>query len=61
MELAHLIAFKATLLAAILSPGPAMLYFIRTTLASGQIGGALYCVGFRRDGGNLDRIGVHGA
>lgn len=37
MELAHLIAFNATLLAAILSPGPAMLYFIRTTLASGRM------------------------
>ena len=43
MELAHLIAFNLTLLAAILSPGPAMLYFIRTTLASGRMAG-LYTV-----------------
>jgi threonine/homoserine/homoserine lactone efflux protein len=37
MELSHLIAFNVTLLAAILSPGPAMLYIIRTTLASGRV------------------------
>jgi threonine/homoserine/homoserine lactone efflux protein len=43
VELAHLIAFNLTLLAAILSPGPAMLYFIRTTLASGRMAG-LYTV-----------------
>ncbi len=43
MELAHIIAFNATLLAAIASPGPAMLYFIRTTLASGRAIG-LYTV-----------------
>lgn len=43
MELSHLIAFNLTLLAAIASPGPAMLYFIRTTLASGRMAG-LYTV-----------------
>lgn len=32
----HVVAFNVTLLAAILSPGPAMLYFIRTTLAQGR-------------------------
>ncbi|RVT81584.1 LysE family translocator [Rhodobacteraceae bacterium CCMM004] len=32
----HLLAFNATLLAAILSPGPAMLYFIRQTLSQGR-------------------------
>lgn len=36
MELAHIIAFNVTLLAAIASPGPAMLYFIRQTLAGGR-------------------------
>lgn len=39
MELTHIIAFNLTLLAAILSPGPAMLYFIRTTLAEGRRAG----------------------
>lgn len=43
MEIGHLIAFNATLLAAIASPGPAMLYFIRTTLSSGRRTG-LYTV-----------------
>ena len=32
----HVLAFNVPLLAAILSPGPAMLYFIRTTLAQGR-------------------------
>lgn len=43
METAHLIAFNLTLLAAIATLGPAMLYFIRTTLASGRMAG-LYTV-----------------
>ncbi|MGB7316344.1 MAG: LysE family transporter [Planktotalea sp.] len=43
MEWAHIIAFNLTLLAAIASPGPAMLFFIRTTLASGRMIG-LYTV-----------------
>ncbi|WP_116599460.1 LysE family translocator [Primorskyibacter marinus] len=36
MDLAHVIAFNVTLLAAIASPGPAMLYIIRNTLAHGR-------------------------
>ena len=43
MELSHIIAFNVTLLAAILSPGPAMLYVIRQTLAQGRRAG-LYTV-----------------
>lgn len=43
VDLTHIIAFNLTLLAAIASPGPAMLYFIRTTLASGRLPG-LYTV-----------------
>ena len=39
MDLTHVVAFNLTLLAAILSPGPAMLYFIRTTLAEGRRAG----------------------
>lgn len=35
MDLTHLIAFNATLLAAILSPGPAMLMSIRASLTGG--------------------------
>lgn len=35
MSAAHLIAFNLTLLAAFLSPGPAMLYALRATLAGG--------------------------
>lgn len=35
MELTHLIAFNVTLLAAIASPGPAMLFSIRATLQGG--------------------------
>ncbi|WP_085307966.1 LysE family translocator [Planktotalea arctica] len=43
MEWSHIIAFNLALVAAIASPGPAMLYFIRTTLASGR-GIGLYTV-----------------
>ncbi|MGX9354543.1 LysE family translocator [Roseobacteraceae bacterium S113] len=39
----HVFAFNVTLLAAILSPGPAMLYFTRTTLSQGR-GIGLYTV-----------------
>lgn len=39
IDLAHLIAFNLTLLAAIASPGPALLVAIRTTLASGRRAG----------------------
>ena len=47
METAHLIAFNLTLLAAIASPSPAMLYFIRTTLESGRMAGlyTVWCLG----------------
>ncbi|WP_425039307.1 hypothetical protein [Primorskyibacter sp. S187A] len=41
----HLVAFNITLLAAILSPGPAMLYFIRTTLAEGRRAGIFTVLG----------------
>ena len=41
MELTHIIAFNATLLAAILSPGPAMLMSIRASLAGGYTQGFL--------------------
>lgn len=36
MTLAHLLAFNVTLLAAFLSPGPAMLYALRNTLRGGM-------------------------
>ncbi len=39
MQLTHLIAFNLTLLAAIASPGPAMLFSIRATLRGGFRGG----------------------
>ena len=39
MELAHLIAFNLALLAAIASPGPSLLFLIRTTLAEGRAAG----------------------
>ena len=39
MDLAHIIAFNATLLAAMASPGPALLLALKTTLTSGRIAG----------------------
>lgn len=45
MELTHLIAFNLALLAALLSPGPAMLMAIRTTLSSGRRAGILFGIG----------------
>lgn len=39
MELAHLIAFNVALLAAIASPGPSLLYLIKTTLTNGRAAG----------------------
>lgn len=39
MDIANLIAFNLVLAAAIASPGPAMLYSIRTTLVSGRASG----------------------
>lgn len=41
----HLLAFNLTLLAAILSPGPAMLYFVRQTLSQGRKTGLYTVVG----------------
>jgi len=45
METAHLIAFNLTLLAALISPGPAMLWALRTTLTQGRTAGVLTGVG----------------
>ena len=45
MEPAHLIAFNIALLAALLSPGPAMLMAIRTTLSAGRRAGILFGIG----------------
>lgn len=45
LTLADLIAFNAVLLVAIASPGAAMLYFLKVTLASGRIAGMLTGVG----------------
>ncbi|MEO0772297.1 MAG: LysE family translocator [Pseudomonadota bacterium] len=39
MELAHLIAFNLALLAAIASPGPSLLYLVKTTLTKGRAAG----------------------
>ena len=39
MEPAHLIAFNLTLLAALVSPGPAMLMALRTTIVQGRMAG----------------------
>ena len=45
MEPAHLIAFNLTLLAALASPGPAMLMALRTTLVEGRTAGILTGLG----------------
>lgn len=45
METAHLIAFNLTLLAALASPGPAMLMALRTTLVEGRMAGILTGLG----------------
>ena len=45
MELTHLIAFNLALLAALVSPGPAMLMALRTTLVSGRRAGILFGIG----------------
>lgn len=45
METAHLIAFNLTLLAALVSPGPAMLMALRTTLVEGRMAGILTGLG----------------
>lgn len=41
MELTHIVAFNVTLIVAILSPGPAMLVALRTTLVQGRRSGIL--------------------
>ncbi|MFK7939063.1 MAG: LysE family translocator [Roseovarius sp.] len=45
MELAHLIAFNLTLFAALISPGPAMLVALRTTITQGRRAGVLTGIG----------------
>jgi threonine/homoserine/homoserine lactone efflux protein len=45
MELAHILAFNITLLAAIVSPGPALLIAIKTSLSSGRKAGIIIGVG----------------
>ena len=45
MELSHILAFNAALLAAWIAPGPAMLYALRTSLASGRAAGIAAGVG----------------
>jgi len=45
LELSHIIAFNLTLIAAILSPGPAMLVALRATLAQGRHAGTLTGLG----------------
>ncbi|MDM8165544.1 LysE family translocator [Roseovarius sp.] len=45
MDPAHLIAFNLTLLAALASPGPAMLMALRTTLVEGRTAGILTGLG----------------
>lgn len=45
MELAHIIAFNLTLLAAIASPGPSLLYLMRTTLSAGRKTGVFTAFG----------------
>lgn len=45
MEAGHLIAFNLTLLAALASPGPAMLMALRTTLVEGRAAGILTGMG----------------
>ena len=45
LTLADLIAFNVVLIAAIASPGAALLYFIKTTVSSGRVAGMLTGVG----------------
>ncbi|MEO3414818.1 LysE family transporter [Roseovarius sp. CAU 1744] len=45
MEVVHLIAFNIALLAALISPGPAMLMAIRTTLSAGRRAGIFFGMG----------------
>ncbi|MCW1955438.1 MAG: LysE family translocator [Roseobacter sp.] len=45
MELGHIIAFNLTLLAAMASPGPALLLALKTTLTSGRMAGIVTGLG----------------
>lgn len=45
MEVGHLIAFNAALLVAIASPGPSLLFLVRTTLADGRRAGLFAACG----------------
>ncbi len=45
MEFAHLLAFNLALLAAIASPGPSLLYLIKTTLTNGRGAGIAAAAG----------------
>ena len=45
MELVHIIAFNLTLLAALMSPGPAMLVALRTSLTQGRRAGVMLGLG----------------
>jgi threonine/homoserine/homoserine lactone efflux protein len=45
MDATQILAFNAALLAALLSPGPAMLYILRTTLTQGRKAGVLAVTG----------------
>ncbi|WP_299842470.1 LysE family translocator [uncultured Roseovarius sp.] len=45
MDATHLIVFNLALLAALVSPGPAMLMALRTTLVSGRQAGILFGIG----------------
>jgi threonine/homoserine/homoserine lactone efflux protein len=45
LTLAELIAFNVVLIAAIASPGAALLYFIKTTVTSGRVSGMLTGIG----------------
>ncbi|EDQ02868.1 indolepyruvate ferredoxin oxidoreductase, partial [Sulfitobacter indolifex HEL-45] len=45
MEISHLIAFNIALIASILSPGPAFLIALKTTLSSGRQAGVAVGLG----------------
>lgn len=45
MEISHLVAFNLVLLAAMASPGPALLLALKTTLASGRLAGIVTGMG----------------
>ncbi len=45
MDWAHLVAFNLTLLAAIVTPGPALLYALRVSLVEGRAAGVLTGIG----------------